>query len=196
MATALRPTEFVKAGVDFPAGGSTVYLDGVQSSLDYRNTVPLFELTSAGTLVPNQDYTWNTATGQWTLLNGATFVTGVNYVVSFQPQDFIIAGDTQFGSGSFVQYPHTLKYKVIDQSGATTVVTSVEKKCRIEYNQKALAGVANNDDTIYIGIIYAPLPLTEIPKGTTVNIFEGVKLISTNVVKQFRKGAFNVRIWV
>lgn len=102
------------------------------------------------------------------------------------------------------QYPHILKTKVIngstqDSNGDWTggTETDVETACRFEPNSKN--GFIKADDgsqVVYDGIVYLPLPATEIAPGTTVEVTSGAIVLSKDTVKRFSAGQLNAKVWL
>jgi hypothetical protein len=102
------------------------------------------------------------------------------------------------------QYPHTLKLTTIgsgtqDSEGNWIPggSTEVEKPCRFETNDRgAIVATDDGAEIVYDGIIYLPLPADQIAPGTTVQVLDGVTVLSNRTVKKFSRGQLNARIWL
>lgn len=102
------------------------------------------------------------------------------------------------------QYPHILKTTVItgstqDGNGNWTggTPTEVQTPCRFEPNEKS--GFIKADDgsqIVYDGIVYLPLPATEIAPGTQVEVLNGATVLSNGSVKRFSSAQLNARVWL
>src|ERR1700761_577569 len=100
---ATRQDFFIRVGTSagLAAGGST-YTDPTSSLKGWTYSL---EQLGYGTLQASVDYSVDPVTGNFTLLNGATFAPNQRFVLHFQPQLAQSPGAT---SGRFFEYFHPL----------------------------------------------------------------------------------------
>lgn len=100
---ASRQDFFIKVGTTpgLIVGGST-YTDPTSSLNGWTYGL---EQLGYGTLQPGVDYSVDPTTGNWTLLNGATFTLNQRFAIHFQPQ---VAQSPGTSSGRFYEFFHPL----------------------------------------------------------------------------------------
>lgn len=109
MALISRNDEQIKVGltIGLTAGSSSFVFDGTSGKLDYRYyDLVVSEISGRGILVKGLDFSWNSVTGTFTLLqSGDLFQNNQFYNIHFEP----LAGSTPSVSGIIIDYTYFIR---------------------------------------------------------------------------------------
>lgn len=107
------------------------------------------------------------------------------------------------------QYPDILTYQKVCSVGGTSydsegnvVITDpvseeISIKCRVEANSKGQYLIIEDGKKVEYGwMIYLPLPSSEIPFGTEVNVDRNGVLVAKGIVKRSVVNQLNAMLWV
>ncbi len=102
------------------------------------------------------------------------------------------------------QYPHIIEISVASESTKDVsgnwvngTPTTSQVNGRYEPNKgNGMVRAADGTMINYEGIVYLPLPQSDLPVGTDVTVKNGETVLLKNTVKQFSKGQLNARVWL
>lgn len=102
----IKPTAYlyVDATPGLTSGTTSATFDGTNGTEDYRGWDITVDMPGFGDQFPDENYTWDKATGEFTLLGGAEFEPGVKYTFQFDPKVIATTGPVTKDSFTGIKY--------------------------------------------------------------------------------------------